>query len=706
MHSKNATRQALFALGFLSIGTQIYLVREFMMVFNDNELVVGLVLATWMLITGIGSFLGRFSRFVKTKPRVLILFIVLTGILPSYMVAGVDLMRVSMIPYGSMADLWHIESACVLMQLPFCLLNGFLFSFLSTFSVDSSPSVLYAWESLGSMVSGMLINFLFLWFLGPFQGLLTLTAVYFFLTLYFTWTVAGKKMFYVVLSISMAYLVYNATIDFRRWAEKKFYASQHVISNHETPYGQVVVTQSMNQFNFFENSQLLFSTGNMINNEENVHYAMVQHPSPANILLISGGFSGTLSEILKYKPVHIDYVELDPSLIRIASRFTRQLGHPSIQVHATDARRFINDTKTNYDVVLVNLPAPATLQLNRYYSVDFLRNIRKKMTPGAVIAFNLPTGTEYVSGKAGNLNSVLWNTLKHCFHRVLILPAGRNYFLASDSALSLDVPGLIQARKIETTYVNKYYLDAVQLKERSEFVTGSVTASGSVNSDFNPSAVWYQMSWWMSHFKVTHAFFLIVFLAILVMLLLTLNPVNAGLFAGGFTLASLEIILIFGLQILFGYLFQAIGAIIMIFMLGLAAGSGMHFIATYTKTVHLYKWLQISLAVCALLAPMIIHWLNDKKIGDWPIHIVFALLAFIAAFIVGMEYRVAFLLSKSTLQRAVAGNYSAEMFGSAAGAFSVTLFLIPLLGMVNTGIILALLNLATVGSLFMVRQKI
>ena len=55
MYQKNATRPALFALGFLSIGTQIYLVREFMMVFNDNELIIGLVLASWMLITGLGS---------------------------------------------------------------------------------------------------------------------------------------------------------------------------------------------------------------------------------------------------------------------------------------------------------------------------------------------------------------------------------------------------------------------------------------------------------------------------------------------------------------------------------------------------------------------------------------------------------------------------------------------------------------------------
>jgi spermidine synthase len=707
MYPKNAIRLALFALGFLAIGTQIYLMREFMMVFNDNELILGLVLSTWMLITGIGSYLGRFSSFVQRNGRQLLFLMLLAGVLPSLMIPTLDMLKIAMVPYGSMADLWQVAVACIAVQLPFCLLNGFLFSWLSLSSTDNSPGGSYSLESLGSMASGAIINFVFLWFLGTFQGLLILAGIYLLLVVGFTCLVGKQKHAWLVLLISLAYITFLGMVDFRTMTENKLYPSQQVISNAETPFGQVVVTKSGSQLNFYENGMLLFSSGNEISNEENVHYAMVQHPNPKRILLISGGFSGTLTEILKYKPDDVDYTELNPSLIAVAERFTRQTDDPSVSVQATDARRFIRNTSNSYDVVLVNLPAPATLQLNRYYSTEFMEEVKRKMRPGAVIAFSLPAGGDYVSVKAGNLNAVLWNTLKKSFTGVLIIPGGRNYFLASDAPLSLDIADLIESKQIQTVFVNKYYLDTKQMKDRSGYITKNITLNtsmtGIINRDFSPVASWYHHSWWLSHFQTTLAFILLGFIVILVFLLTTLNPLSAGLFAGGFTLASTEIILIFGLQILCGYLFQAIGAIIMLFMLGLAAGSGTDFKIQSAKILGWYRWLQVLLGFCALFTPLFLLWMNYGEMGDWLINLVVAIIAFTLAFIVGMEYRMAALLSDKKLQQAIPGNYSAEMFGSAAGAFAVTLFLIPSLGMVNTGIFLAVMNIATAFSLFLHR---
>ncbi|MDP1622297.1 MAG: hypothetical protein Q8M08_08150 [Bacteroidales bacterium] len=704
MHKTYATRAALFALGFLSIGTQIYLVREFMKVFSDNELIVGFVLAMWMLITGIGSYLGRFSIFLERKTALLLFLLLFAGVLPSFMVSGLDVLKVIMVPYGSMAELWHVTAACFLVQLPFCLLNGFLFSFLTTYSHGNTQGGSYAWESLGSMASGALLNFIFLWTLGPFQGLLILTAIYLLLIISFSYFTSTRKSFCVVCAVSVISLIFIGEVDFRPWAEKILYPSQLVISNTETPYGQVVVTKNEDQFNYYENGMLLFSTGNEISNEENVHYAMIQHPNPVNVLLISGGFSGTLTELRKYMPDRIDYIEMNPSLIEIASTFTNQLDHSSVMVHETDARRFIRDIKIAYDVVLVNLPSPSTLQLNRYYSEEFLKEVKQKMKPDGIISYSLPTGMEYVSEHGSNLNAILLNTLKQHFDSVLVVPAGRNYFLASDSALSLDIAGMIDTRMIETLYVNKHYIDDAQLKERSAYLTGSMTPSSSINRDFTPLAVWHQMSWWLSHFQTTHAYLLLAFIVILFFLITTLNPLSAGLFAGGFTLASFEIIFIFGLQVLCGYLFQVIGAIIMIFMLGLAAGAGTGFRNNHMKSFKGYMQLQISLAMFAIIIPFIIQWLGNSRLDDWLILLVFGCLAFLLAFIMGMEYCVAALLSVKTPHKTVAGNYSAEMFGSAAGAFAVTLFLIPSLGIVNTCIFLAVLNLATAGTLFFIRR--
>jgi spermidine synthase len=507
----------------------------------------------------------------------------------------------------------------------------------------------------------------------------------------------------VLLAVSVAWLAVLSFSDLRAMVQERLYPGQRVVSVSETPYGQVLVTKTGSQFNFYENGMLLFSSGNEIVSEENVHYAMVQHPAPRKVLLISGGYAGTLAEILKYRPDIVDYVELNPALVEIARSFTRQVQQPAVRVHETDARRFIRKSVTKYDVVLVNLPAPATLQINRYYSLEFMREVARKMNPGAVIAFSLPAGADYVSREAGQMNTLLRNTLKQCFPNVLIVPGGRNYFLASGGPLSLDIPGLVNSRGIETVFVNSYYLDLQQMKERSAAV--SATRTGSVNTDFSPVAVWYQSSWWLSHFGVNPVLVLVVFLGLMILLILTLNPVSAGLFAGGFTLASTEMILVFGLQVLCGYLFLAVGALIMVFMLGLAAGAGLpeKFGPGNTKVV--YRRLQVALGLLALVTPFVLHGLSTDIAGDWLVDATVALLAFILAFIAGLEFRVAGHLSQKTLQKTVAGNYSAEMFGSAAGAFSVALFLIPAIGIAGTGILLALLNMATAISLYRFKKN-
>ena len=49
-----------FGLGLTSMSTQLIMLREFMVLFNGNEMVIGIVLSNWMLLTGLGAWLGRF----------------------------------------------------------------------------------------------------------------------------------------------------------------------------------------------------------------------------------------------------------------------------------------------------------------------------------------------------------------------------------------------------------------------------------------------------------------------------------------------------------------------------------------------------------------------------------------------------------------------------------------------------------------------
>ena len=49
---------AITALGISHVVTQITVIREFVNVFTGNEIVVGILIALWLLLSGIGAWMG------------------------------------------------------------------------------------------------------------------------------------------------------------------------------------------------------------------------------------------------------------------------------------------------------------------------------------------------------------------------------------------------------------------------------------------------------------------------------------------------------------------------------------------------------------------------------------------------------------------------------------------------------------------------
>ena len=64
MNSPDRTRRlvllAIGSLGASAVMTQLALLRELLGAFAGNELVFGIGLGSWLLLTGIGAWLGRF----------------------------------------------------------------------------------------------------------------------------------------------------------------------------------------------------------------------------------------------------------------------------------------------------------------------------------------------------------------------------------------------------------------------------------------------------------------------------------------------------------------------------------------------------------------------------------------------------------------------------------------------------------------------
>lgn len=700
----------MFILGFSSLATQVFLIRECFSVLNGNELVIGIVMANWMLLTGAGAYAGRFFGRMKGKIPFLLFLQFLFSLLPMLMLLKLDLWKAISLPSGSMPGLIPVIRSMFLFQLPFCLLNGFLFVAyvheLSGITGKNATSGSYAIESVGGMFAGLLVNIFILEFSGMFVGLRILLVINLLVCLLFSITCGIRSQKIIMIPVCLIFMVLPFFADLDTYTGKLFYSGQKLIFHKNTPYGKLDVTMNAGQLNYFENGLLLFSSNNEIMNEESVHFAMIQHSGPKKILLVSGGISGTVSEILKYHPIRIDYVELDPALINLGRRYSKILDDERIHVIHGDARRFIRQTKEKYDVVLVNLPEPSTLLINRFYSREFLMELKPMLTPGAVICESLPSTSDYVSKTGAGANSTLVQTLKTAFRNVLILPGQRNYFLASDSSLSPEIASMITSRGISNLYVNSWYLDENSLKERSDYIHSHLDKNAEVNSDFRPVAFFQQLRYWTSMFEWNIIAAGIVILVLLLLVIFSLNRISLGLFTGGFTASSLELLILVSFQVIYGYVFLATGIILALFMAGLALGAfslkRMVPVPTEKKYIHI----QVSLALFSLGFPFFILALNLPGMPVIMVQVVFLLLTLILSFITGLEFAMASAVGNKDITLRTSFNYSADLFGSAIGAIVTTLLLLPFLGFVASCMVLVMMNLFSAGFLYFRQKKL
>jgi len=104
-------------------------------------------------------------------------------------------------------------------------------------------------------------------------------------------------------------------------------------------------------------------------------------------------------------------------------------------------------------------------------------------------------------------------------------------------------------------------------------VQRALAAPAGVNRDFSPVLYFYHLQNWLTQYPVRSMWLLGMLVALLGIYLWRLQPVTFAIFAGGFAASALEIVLLLGVQITCGALYQHLGVIVAAFMAGLVAGA-------------------------------------------------------------------------------------------------------------------------------------
>lgn len=241
-----------------------------------------------------------------------------------------------------------------------------------------------------------------------------------------------------------------------------------VIYQEQSKYQKLVVTQWKDHYWLYINGNQQFSTLD----EDKYHEALV-HPimtlskNPQDVLVLGGGDGCAVREILKYKSVNtITLVDLDPAMTRLGQEYPiftdinqNALNHPKVSVANNDGYKFIEESKAFYDVIIIDLPDPKSVELGRLYSYEFYKMCYKQLRPNGLIITQ--AGSPYYATKAyqcidATLDSAGFTTAK--LHNQVITLGEWGWILGSKTHQKEQLKPHLQALQygdIETKWINQ-----------------------------------------------------------------------------------------------------------------------------------------------------------------------------------------------------------------------------------------------------------
>ena len=743
---------AMGVMGVVFLVSQVLILRAFLLVFQGNEFSMGIVLGNWFLLEALGSWLFGRRAGSSTDPvgSFVTVQILLSLFLPAtliFILASRYLPGVS--PWEAMS-LIQIGWVSLLLLSPLALGNGAAFVYgcrLLSSGQDQlqrtrAPGKAYFLESAGAFAGGLAFTFLAVTRLDPMETAFSLGALSMassILLLLCTQRNVRKPrnvICPILLVFYLGGLLFPAAGTIHRWSMQNRWRPLELQNTMESVYGNISILKLGKQQVLYQNGipSITLPVPDITLLEERVHLPLLAHPDPRNVLFIGGGAGGALDEALKHPRVRLFYTELDPLLIRTfqelaPERARSELENSRTQVLYEDGRFFLRKTGTSFDVILINLPDACTLQLNRYFTADFFRLVREHLLPGGILAFSLPGSSSYLSGELIRLNRCVFDTLKKVFPHVRILPGERNLFLASpDVDLDALEPGLLaerlEQRNLETSVVQpahlRYRIDPL----REQWVKEELQSLDDVriNRDLTPSLLFYSLAYRNAEVQPGLRKFVLflekISLKELLLGLALLNlpfvlwagirpgkrtwALSLSIFTSGFVGMAVEMVVILSFQSVYGYLYQWIGLLIAAFMAGLALGSW--FITKRLGDVRNGYRLFLFLEVLLFGFLFLVAWglpvaqgvfLQKGFLAEIP-KFLFILVNLLAGVLVGCEFPLANqeagLVNRRSMEVTAGRFYALDLAGAWFGAFSVSVMLVPLLGIRETLILAGVLK--------------
>ncbi|MCK5075559.1 MAG: hypothetical protein KAR38_04240, partial [Calditrichia bacterium] len=461
----------LFIIGFISLLGQVAILRELNVVFYGIELIYILAIGFWLVGTAAGAYTGR-KKFIPSEKHIDFLFIIFG------LVLIIDVLFIRSISFlmggttGTYLSFGKQLSGMFISIMPVSFLLGLMFQWSAKKFVVNGKNLAFAYavESAGGFAGGFASTYLMKFGFSNLLLILICSAVSVLIILFYRRKQLSKIKLYgiIIYTVIMLLLMLNSkNIDHRmtKWQYPGLLAVK------DTPYSRVAITSAKGQITVFENGALAYESES-VSAETFVHLPMLQRDSMRHVLVLGGGVEGVIKEIAKYDLSSVDYVELNKDLLQLLkSNFPNKdvfnFNYDKLKIIYTDPREFLKKSEAlqKYDLILVGMPQPMSAGSSRFYTMEFFRQCKNRLTANGIMAFRLQTAENIWSPQQELKISGIYNALNAVFEKIVVLPGTTNLLIASSKYLDKNGESIVErfksqnisARLISSPYINYLY---------------------------------------------------------------------------------------------------------------------------------------------------------------------------------------------------------------------------------------------------------
>ncbi|MBA7619649.1 Polyamine aminopropyltransferase [subsurface metagenome] len=744
----------IFSYGLFTIAAQTLLFREFITTFEGNDISVGLFFASWFLWVGLGALLVyRAKAFAEKLLRnIELLFLAYLPVFILQLILIIQARELAGIESYALLPIRVIVLLSIVVNAPVSIITGMLFPIACRWVRQDQKlpvSRVYILEAAGSFVGGLGVTVLLgfgvssarIFFILAF--IVSLSAFCVQLARSKRWRWAFVPVCVLVCLVAGVDKALMQQVRIVKWT-KLFPA--------DAPTGSFQTAQAEYLYGNYHGQWVAMREGSVCETLPDESTAgriaaigLCQKPDARRILVIGSGL-GLCHEFLRLPQIeqvtwtHCDneYVQKLADFLPTEFKTTDERFDPN----TTDIRLLLAQKKRYYDLVILNLPDATSSVLNRYYTLEFYRQVKESLKPDGVLAVRVAGGENIMGTELINLGASTKRTLEKVpFSQLVLTPGEDTWFIVSDSENLTGAPGTLRDRfaAIEggadvfpPAALLSVYLPGRAAAALENYSSADLPERLLINRDSRPLTHLYSLllaakqsgapiTKFVKHLALAGplAFFIPVLVLVALRAVYILKTARQGsppwessrtssfdstflVFSAGWAAIGAVISLCYIYQTRFGSLYLHIGVISSVFMVGLTVGAVLIRFwipdTRFSNDEH-----RVSSIEHRVIAVILVHTLILATIAFWPAerwtHLSFAVAFVLCGLCAGCYFPLAARqLADAGFETGQAGSKleMADHLGASAGGLLTGLALVPVLGTKVTLFVFILLILANV----------